>query len=127
MSYFIDTQVLLWLEDSPEKISKKASDIIYSSAPLLVSIASVWEIAIKRSLNKLTVTKPTEKLIDDFIKDYTSNLISVELKDILLIEHLPNIHRDPFDRMLAAQCMNRSIPVISIDKIFDQYSIQRIW
>jgi PIN domain nuclease of toxin-antitoxin system len=127
MSYFIDTQVLLWLEESPEKISPKASAIIFSPEPIFVSIASVWEIAIKRSLNKLKVEKSTEMFINDFIRDYSSKLITIELKDVLLIENLPNIHRDPFDRMLAAQCINRSIPLISIDTIFDQYSIQRIW
>ena len=127
MNFIIDTQVLIWMEESPQKISKPAQEIIYSDEPIYVSAASVLEIVIKRAINKLTVSKSTEGFISSFLSDYSASLLNISIKDILLVEKLPMVHKDPFDRMLAAQSQNLNIPIISADRIFDEYPVKRLW
>lgn len=128
MDYIIDTHVLLWMESDPEKISRKVISILTTGTDnIFISMASIWEIAIKRSLQKLEIAKPTLELITDFQSGYNAEIITVELNDILAVEKLPYLHKDPFDRMIVSQAIERNIPVLSVDSIFDKYIDNRIW
>ncbi len=99
MRYLLDTHVLLWARSAPEKLSAIAVAILESEeSELSVSIASLWECAIKSSLGKLVVPDNFCRII---AHDY--NILGLEIAHLQAYEQLPMHHRDPFDRMLIAQ------------------------
>ena len=91
-----------------------------------LSIASLWEIAIKLNLGKLSLQRSYET-IGTRLESSDILLLPISFIDTLKIRDLPLHHRDPFDRMLIAQAMNHSLILISKDVKFDAYPIQRLW
>ncbi|MEP7319976.1 MAG: PIN domain-containing protein, partial [Panacibacter sp.] len=69
----------------------------------------------------------TLELITDFLTGYNAEILTIQFNDILGVEKLPYLHKDPFDRMIISQAIERNIPVLSVDSIFDTYTITRIW
>ena len=126
--YLIDTQILLWHSENPDKISKDANDIINSDVELYISIVSFWEIAIKVKTGKLELpfTSFTEFYNFSILK---SKVIVLDLtkEDIAKTLELDLVHRDPFDRLIIAIALQNNIPVISSDDLFDKYPVKRIW
>ncbi|MBD2292124.1 type II toxin-antitoxin system VapC family toxin [Anabaena sphaerica FACHB-251] len=126
MKQLIDTHTLLWFTMGNPKISDNLRLQIENNDNLL-SIASVWEMAIKHSIGKLNL----EMSFDDFVEQQIIGngmiLKKINQQHISVIAQLPLHHRDPFDRMLIAQAMVENIPIISADTIFDAYPIQRLW
>lgn len=90
-------------------------------------MAGIWEIAIKISLNKMTVGMELNEFVKNHIIGNDIKILNIELSHVLALEKLPFHHRDPFDRLLICQSGIENIPVISSDRIFDQYSVKRIW
>jgi PIN domain nuclease of toxin-antitoxin system len=91
------------------------------------SIASVWEMQIKLQLGKLNLNSSLPVLIDNQQRVNNLQLLPIELVHIWGLTNLPNYHRDPFDRLLIAQAIVEQIPLVSIDSVFDNYPIQRLW
>ena len=126
--YLIDTYTLLWIVTDSPKLSDRAKTLYLNPEnKIIISLASIWELAIKSSLNKLTLEKPLEEFIDEHIKGNDIQILNIELPHILRIEKLPFHHRDPFDRLIISQQIENNLPVIGSDKEFDQYGIKRIW
>ncbi len=127
MTYLIDTQTLLWaLEESP-RLSRKARSLMVDPAnTLMVSIASLWEIAIKVSIGKLDLAQPLREIINK-LPEADIAILPVEPQHTLVVECLPLIHRDPFDRMIIAQAMAETFEVISSDEVFPQYPVAVHW
>jgi PIN domain nuclease of toxin-antitoxin system len=94
---------------------------------IFLSIASVWEMGIKHGLGKLTFNLPFETFIRQQISINDFTVLDIKISHITAITQLPLHHRDPFDRMLIAQAMVESMPIISADTIFDAYPIKRLW
>ena len=120
----VDTHALLWwLTDDPA-LSVAARDAIADPASEpFVSTASVWEIAIKRSLGKL-------KAPDDLparITDEGFLWLPVSSEHVWRVLELPPHHRDPFDRLLVAQAQLERMPIISADARFDDYDVEVVW
>jgi PIN domain nuclease of toxin-antitoxin system len=126
MKQLIDTHTLLWFTMGNPRISDNLRLQIENNDNLL-SIASIWEMAIKHSISKLNL----DMSFDDFVKRQIIGngitLKEINQQHISVIAQLPLHHRDPFDRMLIAQAMVENIPIISADTIFDAYPIQRLW
>ena len=128
LRFLLDTHALLWLFSGDRALSDQAFEVISDPATrILVSAASAWEIATKLRLGKLSFGQ-------DLVQDFRGYLDRAGLYEFpLLIDHgisagsLPGVHKDPFDRMLAAQCKAESIPIISNDRTFDLYGVRRIW
>ena len=128
MKFLIDTHTLLWIVTNDKKLSKTANKLYLNSDNLIfVSLASIWEMAIKISLRKLSIEEPLKDFIHTQIKSNDIRILNIELEHILLLENLPFHHRDPFDRLIISQSMNGNIPILSSDKVFDRYPIKRIW
>lgn len=127
MKFIIDSHTYIWYIDGNEKLSKKALSLIEDKQnEIFLSIASIWEISIKVQLGKLKLTNNFKGIADDLVK-LEIDVLPINLNDILQNSELPFIHRDPFDRMIISQSLQRNIPIISCDIIFDEYSVQRIW
>jgi PIN domain nuclease of toxin-antitoxin system len=110
------------------KLSQPARALIEDSTtqPFL-SVASLWEMAIKISLGKLTVGQPFETFVMEQLTRNGIGLLSISLEHTTAIISLPFHHRDPFDRLLLAQAQVENLPFISADPIFDMYGVKRIW
>jgi len=93
----------------------------------LISIASVWEMAINLSKGKLTLSLPLENYITQKLNLEYFELLPIQLNHLAIISTLPFHHQDPFDRLLIAQATVENLPILSIDVAFDAYKINRIW
>jgi PIN domain nuclease of toxin-antitoxin system len=128
MRLLLDTHALVWWLMDDVSLSSTARRLVGNpSNSVLVSAASAWEIATKVRLGKLP---SAEELAGDF----TAFLVRERFEQLAIsAEHairaglLPGPHRDPFDRMLAAQCLAENVPIVSRDRIFDDYRVRRFW
>lgn len=128
MNLLLDTHVFIWWTISPNRLSKKASELIANPQNILfLSLVSIWEMQIKTQLGKLSFDLPFADLIERQQEVNDLYLLPIELTHIYNLASLPNHHRDPFDRLLMAQALIENINLISIDKVFDQYPVNRIW
>lgn len=127
MRYLLDTQILLWaLEDNP-RLSGTARQILTNdSHQLYVSLASLWEMAIKISIQKLTLAQPLTAVIEH-LPEAGIAILPISTAHILAVEHLPLLHRDPFDRLLVAQAVVENLEVVSSDEALAQYPIVVHW
>ena len=125
--YLIDTHTAMWFFNGDVKLSKAAKDIIYDfSNPIYMSIASAWEVAIKLSIGKLDIINNTA----DFLHDAENSKITIlQIKPAYLtvLETLPMIHRDPFDRLLIATAITEQMTLITDDENIQTYEVPQIW
>lgn len=125
MSHFlVDTHVLLWVYESPEKLSRSTLRIIEDRKDtLLVSTATLWEIAIKAGLKKIRVL-PENYL--GVLKEHGYTITPITPEQALEVRKLPLLHRDPFDRMLVTQAKTLRVPIITGDRQIAQYEVEII-
>ena len=127
MNLLVDSHVLLWWFGSSDKLSPRASDALRSSGNrMYVSAAVVWELSIKMNLGKVAASA----LLSDlqavlFARGFRRLAISTE--HALRAGRLPMYHKDPFDRMLVAQAQAHKLAVVTADRVFDRYAVERIW
>lgn len=127
VSCLVDTNAwIMFFEDSP-RLSGRAADIMESPAACYISIASVWEAAIKVGLGKLRLPYDLRYDLPRLIEENGFLLLPVEVDDAASVMDLPHHHGDPFDRLMAVQAMRRNLRVISSDPVFEQYGLRRIW
>ncbi len=119
MRILLDTHVYLWwLQDNP-KLSIQAKEIIISATEVYVSSASIWEAAIKSGIGKLDVN------VDTLVNEIEKNgfqVLDITPKHAARIQLLPDIHRDPFDRMLLAQALSEPLKFVTADSLLAGYS-----
>jgi PIN domain nuclease of toxin-antitoxin system len=123
----IDTQIFLWLFGFVSRISPDIENLLKSGNPnLYFSAASVWEIAIKYGNGKLHLPDKPEIFVPDRMS--RTNFIRLEIthEHALAVANLPQIHKDPFDRLLIAQAISENLTLLSSDSIFAQYSVKFI-
>lgn len=126
MPLLLDTQAFLWWVTDDPRLSKRASRAIAAS-PCLVSVASCWEMAIKVSLGKLTVPGAVDRFVQEQLEVNGFSLLGVTLEHVAVVAVLPFHHRDPFDRLLAAQALAEDVAVVSADRVFPRYGVTRLW
>jgi len=109
-------------------LSKSAKDHIEDrSHDLLLSIASLWEMAVKISLGKLEVSQPFAEFVQSHLALSSIGLFEITPQHTYAVAGLPFHHRDPFDRLLVAQCLGEGLTLISSDAIFEKYGVDRLW
>jgi PIN domain nuclease of toxin-antitoxin system len=124
MRLILDTHVLLWWREAARPLSRRArAEIADGSNEILVSVASLWEITIKRSLGKLTFPDDLEAVI----AEERLGLLSISFQHLRTLDSLPHLHRDPFDRLLLAQSLAERLPIVSNDRRFAAYGATLIW
>jgi len=128
MKVLLDTHVLLWATLYPGSLSRTASEIIADEGNIvLVSAASAWEIATKVRIGKLPGAETLERDFLDVMEDAGYTLLAIDVASALRAGRLLGEHRDPFDRMIAAQALAEDIPVLSTDRKLDEFGIRRVW
>lgn len=127
MKLLLDTHTFLWfIEDNP-KLSAAAKKLLESDVDLTISAASLWEIAIKVSIGKLTLTQPFQQFIPDQLTRNSVKLLAISIAHLAVVSTLPFHHRDPFDRLMVAQAITEQLPIVSVDDKFDLYGVNRLW
>ena len=128
MRALLDTSSFLWFIAGSDSLSIKARDLIVDmNNDLFLSVASLWEIAIKMSIGKLKLLRSFEQIVPVQLEENFINILPIELNHLSQIIELPFHHRDPFDRLIIAQGMTEGIPVISSDASFQMYPVEVIW
>lgn len=128
MNLLLDTHAFLWFIDGNAKLSRRARELIEDPGNAkLVSVASLWEVGLKMSLGRLDLAQPFEELIPRQMELNGFGLLPVRISHIAKVVSLPFHHRDPFDRMIVAQCAAEGLSVVSLDSVFDKYSLRRLW
>jgi PIN domain nuclease of toxin-antitoxin system len=128
MRALLDTHAFLWFLEGSDQLSSTAREIIEDGGNVVfVSVASLWEIAVKHSLGRLELGKPFEELIPEQLATNAIAVLQIEVSHLTQVTSLPFHHRDPFDRLIAAQALVEDLPVIGVDPAFDSYGVERIW
>ncbi|MEH2308297.1 type II toxin-antitoxin system VapC family toxin [Nostoc sp.] len=128
MTALLDTHAFFWwVTDDPQLSSTIRTIIADSGNILFLSVASVWEIVIKTKSGKLTLPEPVEEYIPNRLALNRFESLDIQMTHTLQIATLPNIHRDPFDRILIAQSQVENLPIVTIDQKIAQYSVEIIW
>lgn len=123
MQLLLDTHVLLWSLAGDDRLGDRAVDLIEDGRNVVyVSAASIWEISIKRSLGKLRVPGdvPTEVDAASFIR------LPISFEHAVEVAALPDLHADPFDRMLIAQARTERLTLMTHDPLMQRYDVQLI-
>jgi PIN domain nuclease of toxin-antitoxin system len=120
MNILLDTHVLIWaLENNPELSDGARNSITRARNMVFVSSISIWEIAIKKNLDKLE----TPDNLQEEIELHRFTPLQINYAHAELAGKLPDIHRDPFDRMLIAQAIIEKLTLVSRDKLIARYDV----
>jgi PIN domain nuclease of toxin-antitoxin system len=123
----LDTQLLLWLAVTPARLPPALrSDLSDRRRPFLFSVASLWEVAIKTSLGKPGFQVDAGQLRSG-LRQQGLEEVAITADHCLAVQHLPWIHRDPFDRLLVAQAIQAEITMLTADRILSGYGSPVVW
>lgn len=127
MNLLLDTHALIWFLEGDDSLSSAAKERIENPENTnFVSVATFWEIAIKVSLNKLTM----QMALHDFKQTIWENgleVLPISIEHALFVSQLPFHHRDPFDRILIAQATIDNMAIISRDEAMQFYNVKTVW
>ena len=127
MQYLLDTHTLLWfLQDDPQLPEKVGNEITDIENNCYVSIASLWEIAIKTNLGKLTIKFPFIKFAS-YLADNEIEVLQIGFDHLIQVATLDLHHRDPFDRIIIAQGLVENLTIITKDENFPSYTNRILW
>ena len=128
MTVLLDAHAFLWFIMGSPKLSDKARFLNEEQTQQkIVSIATLWEIAIKHSLGRLTLKAPFGQVVSQQLTLNGFEVLEIGVKHLDTLVALPFHHRDPFDRLLIAQAAYEQFPIVSADAAFDSSGISRIW
>lgn len=126
--YLMDSHAILWaLTDDPRFGSKARELFLDDEAPLLVSAASLWELALEISIGKLSLSRDLGDLADRELAEQGIPVVPIEARHAIAVRGLPFHHRDPFDRLLVATALVDGLTIVSRDPVFDAYGVTRVW
>jgi PIN domain nuclease of toxin-antitoxin system len=128
MKVLLDTHTVLWLVNEHEKLSPSARALMLDDEhTLFISMASLWEMAIKASLGKLSELDGGIGVFLSKIGDMPIVLLPITADHIQIVESLPFIHRDPFDRMLIVTAKANNMTILTADSNIHKYDVSCFW
>ncbi len=128
MKFLIDSHTLIWFLNGNFQLPFAIRELIEDEDnEIFVSIASLWEIAIKISTGKLNLGKPFEILFPSQLEINSMTVLPISIEHLRVVSSLPFHHRDPFDRLIIAQSQVEQMPVVGVDEVFDLYGVEREW
>lgn len=126
MKVLIDTHTFLWMAADPDKLSPRAR-VVCAGESLMLSVASIWEIGIKCQIGRLVLLMDVNTWLERQIRMAGISILPIHYRHALAAASLPMHHKDPFDRMLAAQCKEEGLPCVTCDSALAAYGIEIIW
>ena len=128
MRLLLDTVAFIFLAENNAELSQSARNLIDNPAnELFLSAASVWEIAIKYSIGRLELMVPPEEYVPEQRRLHHIEPLPISERDALQVGKLPDIHRDPFDRLILAQAMVQDMAVVTNDSLMRRYAVPTLW
>lgn len=128
MRFLLDTHTFLWFIGGDHRISDKAKTAIADfDNDVFLSVASLWEIAVKINIGKLKLPRPFGDLIPEQLKQEAVEVLPAAVPHLTRYVDLPLHHRDPFDRLIIAQAQVETMPIIGADKTFESYDVDLLW
>lgn len=128
MNALLDTHTFLWwVADAPQLSYPAKSFIANPDNTIFFSVASAWEIIIKVGTGKLTIPEEPNNYLKSRIIGNKFELLQIDLPHVLQVANLPDLHRDPFDRIIIAQSQITGMPILTVDRLILQYDIDIIW
>ena len=127
MKYLLDTHALIWFLNGDSQLPDKVKTIIEEKGnKCLISVASLWEIAIKHSSGKLDLNMPFNEL-QNLLTISAIEILPVKFEHLLVLNRMPLHHNDPFDRIIISQSIHEELTVLSKDKLLHIYPISIYW
>ena len=124
----LDTHTFLWSLEDDTQLSPTARTLIEDGDnDVLLSVGSLWEMAIKTSLGKLTLSQPFRTFVSEQLQVNAIGLLGLSVEHAAQVVTAPFHHRDPFDRLLLAQSLDEGIPIVGVDAALDAYGVKRLW
>ena len=128
MKLLLDTHALLWFIGNDSQLSATARENIENPAhDKFVSAASLWEIAVKLSLEKLKLPRPFDEVFPQQLEVNGFELLPISCVQLNRLASLPFHHRDPFDRLLIAQALADGMTIVTRDTEFSKYPAKTLW
>jgi PIN domain nuclease of toxin-antitoxin system len=128
MRVLVDTHVFLWWIEGNRALPVKARAALADrDNECLISLVSVWELAIKAGLGKLKLALPVQRYVVEHVAANGFRMLDIQMAHVGRVESLASHHGDPFDRLLVAQALEERIPVVTADPVFRDYGVKRIW
>jgi len=128
MKVLLDTHTLLWWWTDAPQLSSTARELIRDEAnQILVSAASAWEISTKYRLGKLAIGREAVERFDELVRLDGFGHLPVSYLHALKAGAMASEHRDPFDRMLAAQSLLEGVPLVTLDTVFSEFKVAVVW
>lgn len=128
MKLLLDAHTLIWAVDDANKLGAQATALLQDPTnELLLSAGTIWELAIKVGLGKLTLSRPFGDWMRQAITDLASSVLPITVDYADVQAGLPKHHGDPFDRLLVAQATVEQISIVSSDTVLDMYAVSRLW
>ncbi len=128
MKLLIDTHIFLWMLASDPRISKTARAFLEDNRAysIFLSDVSVWEVSIKYGRGKLRLPEVPEVFFPDRVRRTGYHHLPIDIRHVTKVHSLPNIHGDPFDRLLITQANLEGMTIISNDRIFSEYDVKSL-
>jgi PIN domain nuclease of toxin-antitoxin system len=127
MRYLLDTHTVIWYVQKASNLPLKAEEIIDNEANRrYISSISLWEIAIKVNLGKLLLNSTLNEFLGK-IRSSKFEILQIEDEYLKLLSTLPNIHKDPFDRLIIASAIAENLTIITTDENIQKYDVQWLW
>ena len=128
MRALLDTHTFLWWNlDAPQLSSVAREFIATGDNEIFLSAATAWEIAIKAAKGRLTLPEPPDQYVAERMRLHHFSALPIELSHALEVYRLPDIHQDPFDRLLIAQSQLEKMPLLTADSEINHYQVEVIW
>ena len=128
MKLLLDTCSFLWLTNKTHHLSSTAKDVLENSShTFFISDVTVWEICMKWQAEKLPLPKPPPNWVTEQKKIWQFNTLPIKEVHLYRTTQLPDHHRDPFDRLLVAQCLVEQLAILTPDPQIHRYPIEAIW
>ncbi len=128
MRILLDTHAFLWWVTDSDELSRRARRLIGDGRnEIFFSAASAWEIAIKSGLHRVTLPEDAQTYIPAQLEENAFQILPIQLQHALRVVTLPDLHRDPFDRLLVAQALSEELAILSRDERLATYSVRVLW
>lgn len=128
MKALLDTHAFLWWGLDDDRLSATVREIIRDGRnEIVVSVASIWEVAIKSAKGKLTLPTDAKTFVDDRLRRHRWSTLAIQSGHVVRAAELPRFHGDPFDRVLIAQAQIEGLPLLSTDPLMSRYDVQTLW